>query len=134
MKSIGTLFAGLLAGMAFGADNSNLVVPPQDSKKSLDEKILVIIPGDNVATSYYKETAEAIQRNSEMKLWVVVPEILDKVCIQVCPTSGKCGHLKSDVDKVIGMAVDQGYGGPTEGTGVFMSGHSLGATCADNVV
>ena len=123
----------MFACTTLGADNSNLVVPPQDSKAHLDEKILVIIPGDNVSTSYYKDTAEAIQRSTDVKLWVVVPEIADKVCIQVCPTSGTCGHLKSDVEKVIGMAVDQGYGGPTEGDGVFMSGHSLGATCADNL-
>lgn len=31
------------------------------------------------------------------------------------------------------MAKDQGYAGPTEGEGVFLSGHSLGATCADNL-
>ena len=96
--------------------------------------MLVIIPGSGVATSYYSDTAAAIQQAAEMKLWVVVPEILDKQCISVCPSSGICFHLHDDVNKVIGMATDQGYAGPTDGEGVFMSGHSMGATCADNLV
>merc|ERR1712151_521195 len=130
-----SLFASALFGSVFaGADNSNLVIPPLDSKAALPEKMLVLIPGANVATSYYSDTAAAIQAATDLKLWVVVPEIADKLCISVCPSSGTCFHLGGDVDKVIGMAKDQGYAGPTEGEGVFMSGHSLGATCADNLV
>merc|ERR1712151_1427508 len=130
-----SLFASALFGSVFaGADNSNLVIPPLDSKAALPEKMLVLIPGANVATSYYSDTAAAIQAATDLKLWVVVPEIADKLCISVCPSSGTCFHLGGDVDKVIGMAKDQGYAGPSEGEGVFMSGHSLGATCADNLV
>merc|ERR1712151_483597 len=123
-----SLFASALFGSVFaGADNSNLVIPPLDSKAALPEKMLVLIPGANVATSYYSDTAAAIQAATDLKLWVVVPEIADKLCISVCPSSGTCFHLGGDVDKVIGMAKDQGYAGPSEGEGVFMSGHSLGA-------
>ena len=60
--------------------------------------------------------------------------IADKLCITVCPSSGTCFHLKGDVDKVIDMATDQGYSGPKTGEGVFMGGHSLGTTCADNLI
>ena len=129
-----SLLASALIGGAFAADNSNRVLAPLDSKADLPEKMLVLIPGADVATSYYIDTATAIQEATDLKLWVVIPEIADKLCISVCPSSGTCFHLQGDVDKVLGMAKDQGYTGPTEGEGVFMSGHSLGATCADNLV
>ena len=134
MKLFQSIAASLVAFTASAADNSNIVVPPLDSKVDLEEKMLVFIPGGNVATSYYTDTAKAIQEASDMKLWVVIPEIADKLCITVCPSSGTCFHLKSDVDKVIGMATDQGYTGPNTGEGVFMGGHSLGTTCADNLI
>ena len=64
MKTIASsIFSSLLACTAIAAaDNSNLIVPPYFSKADMEEKILVIIPGANVATSYYKETAIAIQK------------------------------------------------------------------------
>ena len=134
MKTIAsTIFASLLAAAASAADNSNLVIPPLESKADLPEKMLVLIPGANVATSYYSDTAAAIQEATDLNLWVVIPEIADKLCISVCPSSGTCFHLQGDVDKVLGMAQEQGYAGPTDGEGIFMSGHSLGATCADNL-
>ena len=135
MKTIAsTIFSSLLAAAAVAADNSNLVIPPLESKSDLPEKMLVLIPGANVPTSYYSDTAAAIQGAADLNLWVIVPEIADKLCISVCPSSGTCFHLQGDVDKVLGMAKDQGYTGPSEGEGVFMYGHSLGATCADNLV
>ena len=93
MKAVTTMIAGLLSFAAAGADNSNLVIPPLESKAALPEKMLVLIPGANVATSYYSDTAAAIQEATDLKLWVVVPEIADKLCISVCPTSGSCFHL-----------------------------------------
>ena len=134
MKLLQSIAASLIAYTANAADNSNIVVPPLDSKAGLEEKMFVFIPGGNVATSYYVDTAKAIQEASDMKLWVVIPEIADKLCISVCPSSGTCFHLKGDVDKVIDMATDQGYTGPKTGEGVFMGGHSLGTTCADNLI
>ena len=135
MKALSAIAASLLFCATMAADNSNLVIPPLESKQHLIiEKMLVIIPGSGVATSYYSDTAAAIQQAADMKLWVVVPEVLDKQCISVCPSSGRCSRLHGDVNKVIGMAADQGYTGPTDGEGVFVSGHSMGATCADNLV
>ena len=106
MKLFQSIAASLVAFTASAADNNNIVVPPLDSKAYLEEKMFVLIPGGNVATSYYVDTAKAIQEASDMKLWVVIPEILDKLCISVCPSDSTCFHLKSDVDKVIGMATD----------------------------
>ena len=133
MKAAAKLFAGLIA-TAVGKSNNNQILPPQDSKADLPEKMLVLIPGADVDTGYYKDTAKAIQEAADLKLWVVIPEIADKFCISVCSTASLCGHLQTDVSKVIGMAKDQGYTGPLVGEGVFMSGHSLGSTCADNLV
>ena len=107
MKTVSTIIASLLACSASaGADNSNQVLAPLDSKASLEEKMFVVIPGANVPTSYYIDTARAIQEATDLKLWVVIPEILDKLCITVCPSSGTCFHLHDDVNKVIGMATD----------------------------
>ena len=104
MKAISTIAASLLAYAV--ADNQNRVLAPPDSKAGLDEKMFVLIPGANVPTANYIDTAKAIQEQADLKLWVVIPEIADKFCISVCPAKGKCGHLYSDVNKVIGMATE----------------------------
>ena len=66
--------------------------------------MFVFIPGAGVATSYYIDTARAIQEATDLKLWVVIPEILDKYCISICPTKSACIRLYDDVNSVIGMA------------------------------
>ena len=106
MKAFKAITTSLLASAAIAADNSNQVVAPLDSKADLDEKMFVFIPGANVPTSYYLDTARAIQEAADLKLWVVIPEIADKLCISVCPSKGTCFHLYDDVNKVIGMATE----------------------------
>jgi len=57
-----------------GEPNADLVFPPLDSKSSdLATKMMVFIPGGNVATEYYTDTAKAIQEATNLNLWVVVP-------------------------------------------------------------
>ena len=96
--------------------------------------MFVFIPGANVPTSYYIDTARAIQEATDLKLWVVIPEILDKFCISICPSKDACFKLYNDVNQVIGMATEQGYTGPSQGKNVYVAGHSLGTTCADNLI
>lgn len=56
----------------------------------------------------------------------------NELCISQCPTA-KCGPLADKVQESIASAVAQGYAGKTASPDVFMSGHSLGGTCADKL-
>ena len=60
MKTLQAIAASLLACTTLAADNSNQVLAPLDSKADLDEKMFVFIPGANVPTSNYLDTARAI--------------------------------------------------------------------------
>eukprot|EP00466_Bigelowiella_natans_P001087 jgi/Bigna1/136172/aug1.32_g10880 len=115
-------------------ENQVLIFPPLASKQSMQEKLLVLIPGANVATEYYSAPALAIQDKAQMKLWVVVPAMPEEKCIIACPTKGFCSILQNIVQKAIKQAIDQGYAGGTAAPDVLMSGHSLGGTCASSLV
>jgi len=56
MKSIISLIALTLVA----ADNAVLVFKPLDTKTDLEEKLLVLIPGADVATEFYTNTANSI--------------------------------------------------------------------------
>ena len=56
MKSIISLIALTLVA----ADNAVLVLKPLVKKTDLEEKLLVLIPGADVATEFYYSTAESI--------------------------------------------------------------------------
>jgi hypothetical protein len=94
----------------------------------LEEKLLVLIPGADVATEYYTDPMKAVQEWTNLNLWVVIPAFPEKLCIDLCATSGHCGLMHDIVERAINKAVDQGYKGPT--SEIFMAGHSLGGVCA----
>lgn len=111
------------------APNDDLILPPLQSKGGdLEEKLMVLIPGANVATSYYTDPMAAVQEFTNLRLWVVVPAFTTKLCIIECATTYTCAPMNSRVNSVISKAVKMGYDGPTDT--FFMAGHSLGGTCA----
>jgi len=94
----------------------------------------VLIPGGEVGTEYYTKTAEAIQEASNLNLWVVVPAMPKKLCIMICSTPSLCFELEHKVNSIVDEAKKQGYTGGVAGSkDMFMSGHSLGGTCASTL-
>ena len=114
--------------------NDDVVLPPVGPPGAAAQKLLVLVPGANVATSYYKATAMAIQNQTRgiIDLWVVVPIVPLKTCIALCPSSSACLPLHERVQATIAKASAQGYNGSVAGD-VIMGGHSLGGVCAGNL-
>jgi hypothetical protein len=135
MKSIISLIAlTLVSARRTKDDNSVKIFNPLDTKSELEEKLLVIIPGADVATEFYTQPAQAIQEKTNLKLWVVVPAMPGKLCIPDCSNVHLCAPLQSNVQSAIKLAIEQGYKGTTAKPDVFMSGHSLGGVCAGTLV
>ena len=101
MKSIISLIALTLVA----ADNAVLVFKPLDTKTDLEEKLLVLIPGADVATEFYTNTANSIQEHTNLKLWVVVPAMPGKLCIPECTNTHLCAPLQSNVQGAIKDAI-----------------------------
>ena len=117
------------------AENSNYVLaPPTGRPASLPEKLLVMIPGANVATEHYLPPMKSLQEAATgLRLWVVIPAIPGKLCIPLCGTSSLCAPLHALVQSVVSEAVKQGYQGKLRDPDVFLAGHSLGGICAGNM-
>jgi len=96
--------------------------------------MMVILPGEGVSTTFYKDTAKAIQVATKLNLWVVIPSFKSKKCTDTCKSPSNCSTLKQLVDNLIGKAVDQGFSGSTQEFETYVAGHSLGGMCADNLV
>lgn len=105
-----------------------ILAPPTSKGTDLEEALYVMIPGANVATEYYTSPMVAVQEQSNLRLWVVVPAFTGELCIPTCSSASRCGIFKHTVDAAIQKAVDQGYTGAADK--FFMAGHSLGGTCA----
>ena len=118
--------------LAASSNNSDLILSA--SSHTSPPKLLVLIPGANVATSFYYDTARAIQNGTRAALWVVVPSMPQELCISICPSSGVCSLLQTRVQAVISQAAAQGYKGATSAPDVFIAGHSLGGVCAASLV
>lgn len=57
-----------------------------------------------------------------------------KLCIQICSTPSLCFEMENKVNKIVEKAVSEGYTGGVAGSDdLFMSGHSLGGTCASTL-
>lgn len=95
--------------------------------------MLVFIPGADVATEYYSDTAAAIQEASNLRLWVIIPAIPSELCISYCSTAATCGFLDKMVTSVFEQAVAQGFTGTDQAPDTFLAGHSLGGSCASNL-
>ena len=118
-----------LAVQADDATNEDLILAPPSSKgEELEEKLMVMIPGAKVATSYYTDPMTAVQEMTNLRLWVVVPSFDFKLCILACTSTYTCEPMNWRVNSAISKAVQAGYDGPTDT--FFMAGHSLGGVCA----
>jgi hypothetical protein len=95
--------------------------------------MLILIPGANVATSYYVDTAKAIQEQTfKISLWVVVPSVTAEKCIILCPSTKFCSPLHYVVTKAVEKAEAMGFPKDLKSK-PFLAGHSLGGVCASTL-
>lgn len=125
------LLAGWL-GLATVAADEDIILPPINSDSSLPERLVILIPGGLVPNEHYKLTGQAIQNASTgLRLTVVIPEVFQQLCIIECPFSSGCFAFKSRVDAAVAKS---GFKSTDPKQDTFVAGHSLGATCANNLV
>merc|ERR1719183_635294 len=101
----------------------------QPTKATKPEKLLVLIPGGKVPPEDYSAVGKAIQKTSNMRLWVAIPGCLANLCDPV--DQGPLG-LKKVVDAVI-VQVGKSATNLLK-SDVFIAGHSLGGVGARYVV
>ncbi|KAK3257679.1 hypothetical protein CYMTET_33245 [Cymbomonas tetramitiformis] len=94
-------------------------------------KLMVLIPGGKVPNVNYTNTALAIQKATEMSLWIVVPAVFERLCIIQCSGKGACLVLHQAVEGAIAKAVKAGFPLVDKSRDVFIGGHSLGGTCGN---
>jgi hypothetical protein len=112
--------------------DEDIVLPAIQSDASLPERLLIFIPGGKVPNEYYKLTAQAIQNaTTDVRLTVVIPEVFQRLCIISCPFSKTCAPLKARLDAAVAKSSFKSKDSKTD---TFIAGHSLGATCANNLV
>ena len=120
----------LLLLFVLATGDQHLILKPKDGKS---QRMLVLIPGGKVPNEDYRQTGLAIQdaltRQKESDLWVVVPSVFQKLCIISCVSKSLCSPLHGTVQAALDMAVEQGW--QRESKDVWLAGHSLGATCAN---
>jgi hypothetical protein len=104
--------------------------PPTYKGADLEERFLVLIPGADVATEYYRSPMTSVQDQANLRLWVFIPMFEDKLCSSKCSSKEECKPLKDSIEDGIRRAAGEGYGGPTDQ--FFLAGHNLGASCATN--
>jgi len=113
--------------------NADHILKPLDGKTGA-EKMVVLIPGANVPTENYLQTAAAMQNGTDLKLWVAIPTMgPPKRCIILCPTLSACAPLHSFVTSILSKAADAGFKGSTSAPDTFIAGHSLGGICASRL-
>jgi hypothetical protein len=112
--------------------DEDIVLPSIQSDPALPERLLVFIPGGKVPNEYYKLTAQAIQKAATgVRLTVVIPEVFQRLCIISCPFAKGCLPLKSRIDAAVAKS---SFKSKDPKSDTFIAGHSLGATCANNLV
>ena len=89
-----------LCFLSYAVADDLIILPPQKSDPSLPQKLMVFIPGGLVPNNNYTQTAIAIQKSSNLRLWVAIPAILHpapRLCISMCPSPKACFPLHSTV-------------------------------------
>jgi hypothetical protein len=112
------------------ATDPDIILKPQAGKTG-PTSVLVYIPGGDVPNNNYTLTAKAIQTNSELDLWVVIPGVFNRLCIIECSGSFACAPLYNTINGALGKAVAAGMPQDAE---QHLAGHSLGGTCANYLV
>ena len=94
--------------------------------------MLIFIPGGLVPVANYLATATAIQEAAtDIKLWVVIPAVFQRLCIISCTATQVCAPLHSAVQSALDEATKLG----AKPTGLpFLAGHSLGGVCANTLL
>jgi hypothetical protein len=130
------LVAIAIGSFAAGAEvDSHIVLPPLSPEKtSLPEKMLIFMPGGKVPNEKYVSTAKAIQQSADqLRLWVVIPGIFQRLCIISCSATSICSPLHSAVEAALGMAKERGWTRGKDGEDTWLAGHSLGGVCANTL-
>jgi len=122
------LFFGLLG---LSTADEDIILKPLSVKANVPTKVLIFIPGGNVPNYHYNLTAAAIQNNSEVNLWVVIPAVTKRLCIIECTATFICLPLYNTVNGAISKAEAAGM---PKGVDQHLAGHSLGGTCANYLV
>jgi len=112
------------------AGDSHIVLKPIDASSTAPARLMVFIPGGKVPNTHYINTSLAIQKASDLNLWIVIPSVTKRVCIIECTAKSTtfCAPLHHSVDVAVKQAVADGYAGTDPH---FLAGHSLGGTCAN---
>jgi len=118
--------------VALTSGDEDVILPPVYDDASLPQRLLVFIPGADVATSYYTATAQAIQQaTTGLRLHVVIPTVTNKLCIAMCASSSLCAPLHSRVADAVSKST---FTGTNQRLDTFVAGHSMGSVCANNLV
>jgi len=122
----------LLGAVPLAVADGDVILQPINANTDLPERLLVFIPGGKVPAQNYKLTAQAIQAAAtSLRLTVVVPSVFQNLCIIQCAAASTCFPLKQTIDAAVAKS---GFKGNNSKEDTFVAGHSLGATCANNLV
>jgi hypothetical protein len=122
----------LLATFWATAEATDIVLPPLSSDTSLPERLLVFLGGGLVPIEHYKLTGLAIQKaTTDVRLTVVIPKVIKNLCIVACPNKAVCSPLKHRIDDAVAKS---GFKSENPKEDTFVAGHSLGATCANELM
>lgn len=123
------LLVGVLHGWSAAATDPDIILKPDGGKGPT--AVLVFIPGGNVPNSNYTLTAKAIQENSELDLWILIPGVFNRLCIIECTSTFICAPLYNTISGAVDKAVAVGM--PKDAPR-HLGGHSLGGTCANYLI
>jgi hypothetical protein len=115
------------------AGDDHIVLQPLQNGTSAPERMMVFIPGGKVPNAHYIATARAIQQfvGSDLRLWVVIPAVFQRLCIISCASTSICSPLNSAVDEALAQAADRGWSRGKDKP--WLAGHSLGGVCANTL-
>jgi hypothetical protein len=127
-----SIFGIALALLGKALADDDIILTPIQTDPSLPERLLIFLPGGKVPTQHYKLTGQAIQKAAtNVRLTVVVPEVFKRLCIISCPFTKFCSPLKGRIDDAVAKS---GFKGKNPKEDTFVAGHSLGGTCAHNLM
>lgn len=132
------LLVTLAASPAFGAETTggdvHIVLDAVYGSHGKPEKMLVFIPGGDVPNEHYRATALAIQAAAvDLRLWVVIPAVSQRLCIISCSATSLCSPLHLAVESALGVAKDNGWKRGIDVEDLWLAGHSLGGVCANTL-
>jgi hypothetical protein len=130
MRTLRCSYVLLLLPLVLAGGDNHIVLKPIDASSTAPARLMVFLPGGKVPNTHYINTSLAIQKASDLNLWIVIPSVTQRLCIIECSAKGKtaCEPLHHSVDVAVKQAVAAGYAGTDPH---FLAGHSLGGTCTN---